>query len=255
MKNRKWLMVLVFAVLSSALPAPAGSRAQELKTIYDARLALKSSRLSDADDTLFKSKILPAAKNEWREREGAQDCLPGSEPVAIDVAQGAFTRPDVRQKAILYRFCETGHNMALNGIAVIEDDRVISHLAYEGEWDNAIGALPDINGNGRSEILIASGGTNQGVTWGAVRIIELSDTIVLTKFGRTRTYSDNRGADENNGKARAYRLSAQTGKDTVFFREAFIDTRIGEGSGAWKETGSLKRISLENDETDYEFVR
>jgi hypothetical protein len=61
--------------------------------------------------------------------------------------------------------------MDLNG-------RVVAHIVYEGGQDRAIGALPDIDGNGLAEILVATGETNQGVTWETISIIELAGSEI-----------------------------------------------------------------------------
>jgi hypothetical protein len=246
--------LILFIALWSGLLAPASVRAQEVHTIYDGSLELKTTKLSDAENALIKEKVFPAARNEWHDQEADGVCAEGFSPEAIDVARGSFTKPNSDQKAILYRYCETGHNFALNGIAVIENDRVVSHLVYEGARDNAIRALPDIDGNGRSEILIGSGGTNQGVTWETVTMIELSDTTALTKFGHTEVLSDDCGFDEKKGSATAYRLSVKPGAKPVFYREAFVDKGACNGTGGWKQSGALQRISLEKDEIDYQFI-
>ena len=229
--------------------------AQQVKRIYDARLELKSAELSDSENALMKKKVWPAARKEWHEQQVDKNCLEGSAPMVIEVARGSFTKPHSDQKAILYRYCETGHNMGLNGLAVVENGSVASHLVYPGDWENALGALPDITGHGLSEILISSGGTNQGITWGAVRIIELSDTIVLMKFGSTKTLLDDCGADEKNGKSTAYRISVKAGPMLDFYHELFVDKGACGGAAAWKKAGKLEKFSLENDETDYQFVR
>jgi hypothetical protein len=241
--------------LCGLLLCPAGVLAQQPKTIYDPRLDLKPAVLSPVEEALMKEKVLPAAGKEWHDQELAGKCEAGKAPGVIDVARGSFTKPGSDQKAILYRYCETGHNMALNGIAIVEKGAVVCHLVYPGEWDNGVGALPDINGDGRSELLISSGGTNQGITWGSIRIIELSDTIVLTKFGGTRTLSDNRGADEKNGRATAYRISVKSGPMADFYHELFVNKGACSGTGVWKKSGKREKISLENDTTDYQFIR
>ena len=247
--------LLLFMALCSVLLAPASVLAQELQTIYDARLELKSAALSASEDALLKQKVLPAAGRQWHDLEVDLSCEQGFSPMVIDVARGSFTRPNSDQKAILYRYCETGHNMALNGIAVIENGSVATHLIYSGDWENAIAAIPDIDGDGRSKILVSTGGTDQGITWGAVRIIELSDTIVLTKYGMTRTLFDDCGFDEKNGRATAWRLRVKAGPTPVFYRQHFVNKGACVGAGTWKKMGKPEKFSLENDETDYQFVR
>lgn len=245
--------LFLFISILSLLLAPIHVMAQNPKPIYDGRLSRTPTKLSPSEDALVKEKILPAAQKTWHEDGSDQGCDAGLNPGAVDITGGSFTRANADQKAILYTFCSTGHNMALNGIAVIENDKVVSHVIYEGGWDSAIGALPDINGNGLSEILVASGGTNQGETWRSVAIIELSENTV-TKFGRTGVFSDNCGANEKKCKVEAQRLSVMPGKTPVFYRETFAG---GEGGGkdGWKKSGALKPVTLENDEQEYEFVK
>jgi hypothetical protein len=245
----------LFILVLSGLVVLPRALAQNPKPIYDGRLALTSTKLSPSEDALVKDKILPAAQKIWREDESDRGCASGLKTGAIDIARGSFTKPNSDQRAILYTYCSTGHNTALNGIAVTENDKVVSHIVYEGGWDSAIGALPDINGNGRSEILVATGGTNQGETWRSVSILELSDSIVVTKFGRTGVFLDNCGAIEKNCKVEAYRISVQPGGTPVFYREAFVNRGDGNSGGGWKKSEALKRISLENDELEYEFVK
>jgi hypothetical protein len=38
------------------------------------------------------------------------------------------------------------HNMARNGIALIEHGQVVAHIVYEGGCDHAIGAMPGLWG-------------------------------------------------------------------------------------------------------------
>ena len=99
------------------------------------------------------------------------------------------------------------------------------------------------------KILVASGGTNQGVTWKSILLIELSGNGVA-KFGQTETYSDNCGVGEKNGKAEACRLFVKVGKTPVFYREAFVNKGVCDG-GTWTKSGTPRQISLKEDETDW----
>lgn len=247
------ISLLLFILLLSHPAVPENAFTQSLKLIYDGRLSLAPTKLFPSEEALMKEKILPAARNLWHEQESDLVCAPGFEATALDSARGSFTRPKSDQRAILYRYCETGHNMALNGIAIIENAQVVTHIVYEGGWDNSIGAMPDLNGNGLSGILVASGGTNQGVTWKSISIIEISGNRV-TKFGQTETYSDNCGVGEKNGKAEACRLFVKVGKTPVFYREAFVNKGVCDG-GTWTKSGTPGQISLKEDETEYQFIK
>jgi len=233
---------LLLAALAAQTPAP--------KPIFDARLTLKPSSLTEAESHLAKGRIAPAARKHWQEGGRAALCTPPQELRAIDVASGAFTRPQAEQRAILYSFCEIGHNMDLDGIAIVEGGQVVAHLVFEGAANTAIGALPDLNGNGLAEIVIASGGTNMGETWGHLAIIEIAGAEV-TAFGHTGTFSDNCGAVEKDCRAEATRILARPGAKPAFFRETF--TRAG-GAGPWKKTAALTPLTLQEDETEYELL-
>ena len=246
---------LLLMALWTGLVSSQSVFARGVITVYDARRVLKTAGLSDSENGVVKEKVWPAARKQWSEQQVDRNCEAGTGPVVIDVARGSFTKPHSDQKAILYRYCQTGRNISLNGIAVVENGSVVSHLIYEGDRENGVGALPDITGHGLSELLLSSGGTDQGITWGAIRIIELSDTIVLMKFGRTKTLLDECGADEKNGKVTACRISVKAGPIPDFHRQLYVAEGACGESGAWKKEGKLERFSLENDRTDYQFVR
>jgi hypothetical protein len=141
--------------------------------------------LSDAEQATVERQILPIDRQRWGEQ--AANC--DRDFVVLGVAESSYTRPEARQKAILYRFCNTGHNFALNGIAVLENGDVAAHVVYAGGWDGGILALPSFDGTGRSGIQIFSGGMNQGVVWGVFSLIELSENGVR-KFGHAATGED-----------------------------------------------------------------
>ena len=155
--------------------------AQDPKPIFDGRLNLKPTALSAAGQSLPRERILLAARKAWQSR---RECDPRTAAAAVDVAPGSFTRPKSEQRAILYSYCTVGHNLALNGIGVVENGLLVAHAIYEGGHDRALGALPDIDGNGLSEIVVASGGTNRGVTWDAISILELGGATVAA-IGQT----------------------------------------------------------------------
>lgn len=228
-------------------PSFNNAAAQQAKRIYDGRLSPKPGIVLPSERTLLKEKAVPAARA-WQQQ--SDSICTGGDEAAVDIAHGSFTRPASVQKALLYRYCTIGHNRAVNGIAVIENGQLAAHLVYEGGWDNAIGAVAGLNGNGRSEIIVASGGTNQGITWKSIAIIELTDNSVA-KLGRLQTFSDDCGVNEP-CRAEACRVSAKAGKPPVFYREDFI--RKG-ADGKWGKPGPPRQISLEKDEIEYFFIK
>ena len=242
------------ALLPVLLGAIAGTVVAQLpapKPIFDARLTLKPSSLTEAQSDLVKQRIAPAARKHWQEVGRAALCIPPQELRAIDVASGAFTRPQAEQQAILYSYCEVGHNADLDGIAIVEGGRVVAHLVFEGAANTAIGALPDLNGNGLAEIVIASGGTNMGTTWGALSIIEITGAEV-TAFGHTGIFSDDCGERQRDCRVEAARILARPDAKPAFFRETY---RRGGDAGAWKKIAAATSLTLEEDETEYELLR
>lgn len=225
-------------------------KAQALKPLFDGRLNLSPTPLTPEEQKLITEKVFPEAAKFWRARKEGNICEEEGNAVAVDIAKGAFTRPGAGQKAVLYRFCVTGHNFARNGIAIIENGKIVCHIAYNRCWENAIGAFPDINGNGLSEIVVAFGGTNQGITYKGVSIIEISGKNIF-KFGGMQVYEDNYGASENGGKAEASKLLVKPGKNPAFFREIFSDG----GTNSWKKGGAARQAALTRDETEYWFVK
>lgn len=245
--------VFVFLFVLGALCEASGVGAQDIRPVFDGRLQLKPSVLSASESVLFKSEVLPAARKYWQGQDEFASCMV-EDPRALDVAKGSFTRAGSSQRALLYRYCETGHAMALNGIAVIENERVVAHVLYAGGWDNAIGTMPDLNGDGLSELVLASGGTNMGQTWKSMAIIGMNGGGV-TPFGRTQTYLDTCGTGQKDGKAQAWRLSVKAGAPPVFFRESFVNTGACQGAGDWKKAQSAVKVALEPDETEYNLIK
>jgi hypothetical protein len=221
----------------------AQSPTQELRLIYDARRNLEQGKTSNIEEAILEREIHPIARRRWGK---CTDEVEGEFGV-VDVAQGAFTKPQSNQKAFLYRFCHTAHLFAQNGIAVLEDGKIVAHLVYEGGTDSQVGALPDIDGNGLSEILILGFGSTQGETHTGISIIELSQKGGR-KFGKTETYFDNCGADEKS-KATAYKIYVRAATTPAFYRETFVNNcGLKE---PWSRSEAPKRIAIKKDETKY----
>jgi hypothetical protein len=228
-------------------------QAQDMHAVYDARLTPGALALPAAEESIVRREVSRTARSIWGTR--LRNCDDDSgKPDIIDHAQGSFTRQGASQTAVLYRYCTTAHNFALDGIAIIEQGQLVSHLVYEGSWDNALGALPDLNGNGLTELLISTGGTNMGETWGVVSIIELSGNTVR-KFGMAQTYTDNCGVVENEGQATAYKISARVAATPVFYREAFVNKECGGNKDKWTSQGNRKQISMRPDEIKYRRIK
>jgi hypothetical protein len=199
--------------------------AHSAKPIFDGRLHPNPEQITAEEETLLRNRVLPAARVHWRKEAKLAECTPGFQSGAVDVAEGTFTRAGAEQRAILYNFCTLGHDRVLEGIAVVEDGRLMAHVAFQGGDAHAISALTDINGNGIAEILLASGGTNQGITWGDVRIVELGGAQVH-KLGRVATLDDNCGTGADACKMMAYRVWVKPGPAPVVLRDTFAGSKM-----------------------------
>lgn len=212
---------------------------------------------TSAERALVESEIKPTASEYWRSKKIVAPCDPG-EFTVLDVVKGSFTIAHANQEALLYRYCTTGHNLAKNGIGVFESGHVVAHVVYQGGWDSGLLISPDIDGSGRSPILIVSGGTNMGETWQAVSIIELTDKGVMN-FGVAQTYggscqTDPAGsAGQQKGGQTAYRLFAKKSATPAFFHQAF--TANCREPAKWVKSGILAAISLRDAGRSDRYIR
>ncbi len=219
--------------------ATAVSAQEEVRPIFDARITLKPSQPTESEVTWLREKINPLAHKQW------QDCVVDFS--IIDVTTGAFTRPHTQQKAYLYQYCETGHNFANDGIAILEDKKLITNILFEGEWNQVVNALPDVNQNDLSEILISSSYTNQGYSTTAITLLELADSGV-NKLGWIQVHEDNCGVSEQGGKATTYKIYVNPAATPIFYREGFTQKCA---DSKWTKVTDRKPISLKKDKTSY----
>jgi hypothetical protein len=244
-------LITIFSFLTTSIVTNAD--AQELRPIYDGRKLLEATKVSAQEEALLKRAILPVAAQYWKKK--GKDC--DAEFEIIDAAQGSFTRATSKQKAVLYRYCMTGHNFALNGIAVLENGEVAAHVVYEGAWDDAIGALPDTNGNGVSEIMIATGGISTAVAWGVISVIELRGKRV-SSLGQADTFLDDCQLDEmrnvKKGKSTAYKILVRPGAVLEYYRETFRKG-CNDDKNKWKKMGSREKILGRKDAVVYDRLK
>lgn len=246
----KYNFTVIFLLLSFFVKV----NAQEAKLIYDGRFAPKPSSLNPAEQKLWYEKILPSAENYWKDTEDLFYANSGFEPVPCDIKTGSFTKKGAKQKAILYNFKNTGQNAFINGIVIIEKNNVVAHIVYNGDSDNTIGALPDINKNGLNEIIVAGSGQNTGEIWKSIVIVELSKSSV-NKLGRMAVYTDNFGSSIRRGKAEASKLLVKPAHTPVFYKELFISKDINTGKNSWNRADDMKQVKLDDDNTEYIFLK
>lgn len=206
--------------------------AQNLQTVYDGRTEYETSTPSNADVQLIKRNALPNARQIWRNNESCQESFE-----VVDVASGSFTKPKAAQKAVLYRFCTTGHDFANNGIAIIEGGKIVANVFYNAGEDSSIRGLADINGNGLSEIILADGASHQGYTNVIITLIEITQAGVKS-FGIADVSEDDCGAKDP-CKEITRKITVKPGKTPIFYRQTYR-----QRNKEWMTVGKLERFSF-----------
>jgi hypothetical protein len=147
----------------------------------------------------------------------------------------------------LYRFCETGHDFANNGIAVLEDNSIVFQVLYSGGADYDISAASDLDGDGLFEIVLGDGSTHQGYTNVVATVIGLSSGNVK-KFGIADVYEDDCGVNPN-CRERAFAVYALLGIKPAFMRETY-----GKRRGRWTKIQVGTKYLMRNDDTEYKIL-
>jgi hypothetical protein len=241
-------MKIFATLLIFALCASTQSKPTALQTIYDARRSANPSHLGPVERRAFYDVVIPAARIAMSGRR--KECREVAE--ALDVASGSFTATGHYQHAILYRYCEITQHIHLNGVAIVEDGKIVAHVVFDGH-ESRIGALPDLNNNGRNEILISGSGGNMGEFYEWVSLVEIL-TAGVTKLGRFEVGGD--GCGLPSGKVFQYskRLLARKGPQPEFFAETY-DKDCKQERGHWIKQGTAQRVQLDKNESEYRAVR
>ncbi len=232
------LLVLLGAVFlpTSRAGAAGGSVAV---SVYDGRLSHIDSPPTGQDVRLLKS----LAFSKVQAVAG-----PDRNSKVLCVARGQFTRKGHFQRAFLCRYSETGHNLATNGIVVLEGSRLVANFVYEGGWEYGLVTLPDLTGDGRNELALEGGSTNQGITQGFVSVLAISADSVR-KFGTLDVYHSNEGTVEKLKRETASRVLVKPGKKPQFLLETYERVK-----NVWKRIGEPKVVKPNEDMSEYSVV-
>jgi hypothetical protein len=212
--------------------------------IVDPTKTVKPQLISDEEKYLVKS-LLPAVRRIWD-----KDVCEETFSITGGAAAGAFTKAGARQKAFLYEFCQTENAFANNGIVVLEDGRVVAHFVYEGAQTAGLDALPDINGNGRDELLITNyGGMHQGISATGIDVLEFSNgAMAISEIGATQIDYDASGASEDGkGAVYSYKISVARGAQPVFYREKFVPR-----GKIWRKVAAAQKAEMFR--LDYKYI-
>lgn len=145
----------------------------EWKPLFDGRShrgrpheIARSPVVPAADNQLLKQQVWPQANRIWKD-EG-----PGDFKI-INVLHGSFTEKGAAQNLYFYEFGDQG-NWSINGLAVLENGKLIAHIAFREQEGASANLLPDLTGDGRNEIAIESWSMHQGYRHGGIHILEVS---------------------------------------------------------------------------------
>lgn len=239
-----FLIVLVISVCPASAQGPV--------VLYDPLSKISEYQPVTADEKIVQEKLVAKARTRWAEL----DSCDGSNANIIGAVDGSFTRPGAKQRAIVYELCQIGNGFANNGLAIIENGRVIAHFTEAGGWNLEVSRVPDVNRNGRDELAIETGGgMHQGYTGSSVTVLEISETTV-TELGIFLAYSnscENYAPDKYCD--RSYKLTVKPGAKPVFYAQKFTNRGTDE-KPRWTAAGRpLPAKRLGDTKTEFEAVK
>lgn len=183
---RPHLLAPVLALF--VLASPAGAQRRQL---FNATGEHHPTAVRPGDLALVRRDVLPAARRLWGRVAGCREAFR-----ALDSAYGAFTERGMAQHAVLYRFCETGHDVARGGVAIVQAGRVVAHVAIEDAEPDGLLRLPDIDRDGVAELLLVDHALHQGESTTGVSIIQLVPGAVRS-LGGIGVHRDNFGTRDS----------------------------------------------------------
>jgi hypothetical protein len=242
------LLGLLFVLTASA----ASVYSQAPIVLYNPLSTLPETNHTEADEQLAKEKLVPKVRARWSE-DGSCD---GSNLNIVGAVDGSFTRARAKQRAIVYELCQTGNGFANNSVAVTENGRIVAHFAVEGGWNLEVARIPDLNKNGRDEIVIETGGgMHQGYMGNSVTVLEISETVV-TELGTFLAYTNECETSAPNKYCdRSYKLTATAGSKPAFFAQKYVNRGTDE-KPRWVVSGKpVVAKPIRDADTRYEAVK
>ena len=230
----------VLAGCTQARPGPAvADPAPSVIEIADGRKGWEESDVSAWRESPPVLGAIDSARAHWSTQES-----PHPEDVDVQAtAVGSFTRAGAEQRVVLYRMSLYPRGFPRKGLALIEGDALVRNFAFSG-LAHDLGTLPDIDGDGRDELLFFSSFAMGGQqTWG-VGIARFSDTG-LEHLGHATLYEDACGMDpERSGAPNAWRLFSAPG-------EGMRTQRYGRESceaETWRPVGDPEPFASESEQ-------
>lgn len=225
---------------AAAEPADAHGEtpaAREPVVVVDGRDIAEPDDDSALERTPAVAGALGAARSYWESQNDGVSWAPG----VIGAARGAFTKPGADQTAVLYTVGWSGHCCSFGGLAIVEGGSLVRNVAlsYGGY---GLRTLPDVDGNGRNELVFVGGGTGQGHTETSVFVEEVGEAG-MDRWGQAFVYEDDCGMDGRG--ASATRLTVEPGPTPAFFAERFENDGACEDAGSWTPAGPRAPVTLD----------
>jgi hypothetical protein len=245
---RQILLRMVRPMICAAFLMGLAGGKPALVPIFDARLFFPANTASAKDIAILNRDVLPWARAYWARPEHNNNCSKGFEQFGPnDVTTGAFTRRGAKQRAVLYLYCSSGHNFEYSGVAVLEGNQVVANVALTGN-QYAIGALPDLDGDGLQELLTRSGSTHMGgVTQEMIQVFHFRRGVERQLIELKVSDDNCGGLGESGFFSKVVRIYARRGTQVQFLAEAFTDSNAClQPKPVWKKLVSLKLLRGRN---------
>lgn len=235
------------ALLCITLGAAVAPAAQaQRREVYQGTSEYRPGAVPPAHQAVVRRDVGPVARALWARVESCRDELR-----AIDFAAGSFTGPGAPQRAVLYRFCQTGPDAGRSGVAVLQAGRVVAHVAIENLHPDGLRPLPDVDRDGAWELMLVDDAVRGGEATTHVHILQLVPGGVRT-LGTTRVRGDAPSRRRLDPRVAATILYVTPARRPVWEAEVYYS---GETADRFRDITPLHRIALARDRATYRRVR
>lgn len=211
---------LIAALLAVIFCGSVGAYAQGTVVLYNPVAKLPETSHQPEEEELIKTVVVPKAAAKWKDT----DSCSGDNLNIVGAVDGSFTKAGVKQRAVVYELCQTGNGFANNGIAVIENGRIVASFVEEGGWNLEVSRVADLNKNGRDELVIETGGgMHQGYTGSSITIVELSPAAVVELGVYLAFTNECEKHVQDKYCDRSYKITATPGVKPSFFAQKFTN--------------------------------
>jgi hypothetical protein len=233
-------VVLLPAVLWAADPIRAADGTDETAggtvEIVDGRTGRAGADVTPWERSPLVLQAIDSARSYWSALDPAYE-----EYVEVKgTATGAFTEPGVQQRAVLYLMSRIPRGFPKLGLAILEGDRLVRNIAFTSTA-HTLWAVPDIDGDGRDEIVFAGMFMMGGQVTRGVTLASFGEDGV-NELGSVVTYESACGAGYEGSSA--VRISVVRGSEIMI--ERFEQPSCE--SETWERVGEPEPLVLVPDE-------